>query len=139
MGKGDKPEVQIGEVKLGKVWDKKACSEAESLLQAALEKALSDVKVVTNKPKQGFILKVTLDLDYDEKREELSGEAKVIVMDQDKSMKGQVSTKGKLPKVGKDDIEKKLKTLIGAMAGKLGKDASGAVAEAAEEAAANKK
>ena len=69
-GKAETPQVQIEEVKLGKVWDDKACREVPGWAAKALEKGLGrKVEVVNSRPKKGFILKTTIDqLDFDERR-----------------------------------------------------------------------
>ena len=55
-GKGETPQVLVEEVKLGKVWDDKACREVPGWAGKALEKGLGrDVEVVKSKPKKGFI------------------------------------------------------------------------------------
>ena len=62
--------MQVEEVKLGKVWDDKACKEVPGWAAKALEKGLGrKVEVVNSRPKKGFILKTTIDpLDFDERR-----------------------------------------------------------------------
>jgi hypothetical protein len=134
-GKGEPPQVQVEEVKLGKVWDDKACKDLPGWAGKALENGLGrKVEVVKSKPKQGFILKTTIDpVDYDEKKGELSARISVIITDADKSAKGNVSTKGGLKGVDSGSPDKKLQKLIEQVAEKCGKDAADEAASLAEE------
>lgn len=134
-GKGETPQVQIEEVKLGKVWDDKACKEVPGWAGKALEGGLGrKVDVVTSKPKRGFILKATIDpLDYDEKKGDLSAKMSVIVMDQDKSVKANLNTKAGLKGVDAGALAKKLQKLVEQMAEKCGKDAADEIASLAAE------
>ena len=134
-GKGETPQVLVEEVKLGKVWDDKACREVPGWAGKALEKGLGrGVEVVKSKPKKGFILKVTIDpLDYDEKKGELSGSISVIVTDADRSAKSNLTTKAGLKGVDAGSLDKKLQKLIEMMAEKCGKDAADEIAKLAEE------
>jgi hypothetical protein len=132
-GKGETPQVMVEEVTLGKVWDARACKAVPEWAGKALGKGLGrGVEVVTSKPKKGYILKTTVDMDYDEKKGELSGRVSVIVTDAEKSAKANLPTKGALKGVDAGSLDKKLQKLVEAMAEKCGKDAADEIASLAE-------
>jgi hypothetical protein len=132
--KGETPKVMVEEATLGDVWDKKACREVPGWATGALEKGLGRaVEVVKSKPKKGFILKTTVDLQYDEKKGDLSGRVSVIVTDAEKSAKSNLPTKGSLKGVDSGSLEKKLQKLVESMAEKCGKDAAAEIADLAGE------
>ena len=134
-GKAETPQVQIEEVRLGKVWDDKACREVPGWAAKALEKGLGQkVEVVNSKPKKGYLLKTSIDpLDYDENKGELSARISVIVTDADKSVKSNLNTKAGLKGVDAGSLAKKLQKLIEQMAEKCGKDAADDIADLAGE------
>ena len=124
-GKGETPQVLVEEATLGKVWDEKACREVPGWVGKALEKGLGrTVEVVKSKPKKGFILKTSVDLEFDAKKGELSGRVSVIVTDAEKSAKSNLPTKGALKGVDESGLPKKLQKLVESMAEKCGKDAA---------------
>ena len=134
-GKEETPQVCIEDVKLGKVWDPKACKDVPGWAAASLEKGLGNgVKVVRSKPKQGFVVLATIDpLDYDEKKGELSGKMSAFLTDADKAAKANVNGKASLKGVDAASLQKKLQKLTEAMAEKCGKDVGDEIKDLAAE------
>lgn len=133
MAGNEKTEVKIEKATFGTVWDEKKAKPALELAAGGVEEAVKkDCKVVSGKPDKGFILKVTVDLDLDEKKGELSGKVKVVVMDQGGSIKASLSKGGKLKDVTDDTLDKRIDKLIGAAGKSVGKDAADEIASLAK-------
>jgi hypothetical protein len=131
-GGSDKPQVLIETVALGKVWDAKKARDVPDLAGAALQKGLGGkVEVVGSKPKQGFILKPTIDLDLDEKKGELFGRISVVVTDAGKSMLGTETRKGPVKGVEAKNLDAKLKTLAEALGRQVAADCADTIVKAA--------
>jgi hypothetical protein len=133
VAKDEKPQVQIADVKLGEVWDKKAAADAPKWAQKALEDGLGrGVEAVSSKPKQGYILKPTLDLEFEEDKGTLIVRVSVIVTDARNSMVSGIKTSASLKKLDAEGAKKKLKGLIDAACNKAGSDAADDIAKAAK-------
>lgn len=133
MGKEQKPQVQITEVKLGEVWDKKATADAPKWAEKALEDGLGrDVETVSAKPKEGYIVKPSLDLEFDENKGSLVVRASVIVTDARNSMVSGNKTSATQKNLDAEGAKKKLKGLVEAVCKKAGSDAADDIAKAAK-------
>lgn len=121
--KKEKPQVQVEKVALGKVWDPDLAKEVPDLVGTALSKGLgSKVEVTTSKPKEGFILQPTVDLEYDDQKGEIFGHISVVLMDSGKSILSNENRKGPIKGVEEKNLAAKLKALAMALGGQVGGD-----------------
>lgn len=124
-GRDARPKVVIETVKLGKVWDDKACRDAPGWVEQELESALSrKADIVSSASRAEFILKPHLDpVDYDAARTELSVKLAVAVTDAGRNGKAVVSSSGRLSKVDEARIAKSLRKIIDGICAKCAAEA----------------
>ncbi len=131
-GSGATPEVFIEAVKLANAWDAKATRDVPDWAAKALKSGLGgDAKVVSSKPKDGFVLKPTIDpVEFNEGKGEIFAKMSVAIIGGANSVKGSVSSSGRLSGIDARNLDKKLQKMIEVVAAKCGKDAADEIAEA---------
>jgi hypothetical protein len=124
-GRDAKPKVVIETVKLGKVWDDKACRDAPGWVEQELTSGLSGkADLVSSASKAEFILKPYLDpVDFNPDKGELSARLAVAVTDAGRNGKAVVSSGGRLSKVDEAKVGKSLRKIIDGICAKCASEA----------------
>lgn len=113
-GRDAKPKVMIDTVKLGTVWDDKACRDAPKWVEEELTSGLSGkADLVSSASKAEFIFKPYLDpIEYKADKGELFAKLAVAVTDAGRNGKAVVSGGGRLSKVDEAKVAKSLRKII---------------------------
>lgn len=115
-------EIRIDALKI-EVWDRTFDKEVTGQVETALGGMLGKAgKVVTGKPKSGFLVSASGSVDYDEERGEAAVELRLLVKRHDNRLVGNYKAKGAIKVKDAARLETSLGKLIGLVADKLGKE-----------------